>query len=87
MVNESLGWSYKIVDYIVFPMGFVFDDRYLYLSYGKNDKSGWVLKLEKEGLIASLRPVKTKVLGASRYHNITGEIERQSYQSHAPTGE
>jgi predicted GH43/DUF377 family glycosyl hydrolase len=29
MVNETLGWAYKVVDYIVFPMGFTVDDRYV----------------------------------------------------------
>jgi hypothetical protein len=31
MVNETLGWAYKVVDYIVFPMGFTVDDRYVVL--------------------------------------------------------
>lgn len=79
MVNETLGWAYKVVDYIVFPMGFTFDDRFLYLSYGKNDKTPWILKLEKEGLIASLKPVKTKIIGKSEYNPKTGEILGHSY--------
>lgn len=83
MVNETLGWAYKVVDYIVFPMGFVFDDQYLYLSYGKNDKSSWVLKFEKEGLLASLRPVKSRVLGTSVYDKLTGNIEKHTYKTAA----
>ena len=79
MMNESFGWAYKVVDYIVFPMGFIFDDRYLYLSFGKNDKSGWSVKFEKEGLIASLKPVRTRVLGKSEFIEDTGEIIRNTY--------
>jgi hypothetical protein len=111
MVNETLGWAYKVVDYIVFPMGFTVDDRYIvlfallcaeyaqtnysrarvpscishdrfiHLSYGKNDKSPWCLKLDREGLIASLKPVRTNVLGSSVYNEVTGEIQRHSYSA------
>lgn len=81
MVNETLGWAYKVVDYIVFPMGFTFDDRFLYVSYGKNDKTPWCLKLDKEGLIASLKPVRSKVLGSSVYDEVTGEIKPHSYSA------
>jgi hypothetical protein len=106
MVNETLGWAYKVVDYIVFPMGFTVDDRcvhflilmctgslvsavpfytaharFIHLSYGKNDKSPWCLKLDREGLIASLKPVRTNVLGSSVYNEVTGEIQRHSYSA------
>lgn len=80
MVNETLGWAYKVVDYIVFPMGFTIDDGFIYVSYGKNDKTPWCLKLDRGGLLASLKPVRTKVLGASRYNPVTGEIALHSYQ-------
>ena len=79
MVNETLGWAYKVVDYIIFPMGFTFDDRYLYLSYGKNDKTGWIVKFEKEGLIASLKPVRSTVIGTSAVDTNTGVIKSNSY--------
>ena len=66
MVNESWGWAYKVVDYIIFPMGFVFDDDYIHVSYGKNDKDGWVLTLNKTELLNSLVPVKYELIGASK---------------------
>jgi hypothetical protein len=80
MVNESYGWSYRITDYIVFPMGFVMDDKHIYVSYGKNDKSAWCLKLDRKGLLASLKPVNSTVMGISDYDYLTGEIKRHSFR-------
>lgn len=80
MVNDSLGWAYKVVDYIVFPMGFTFDKQHIHVSYGKNDKTGWMLKLDKEALINSLKPVRTHVIGTSTYNSNTGVIERNTFQ-------
>jgi len=78
-INESYGWAYKVIDYIVFPMGFIFDDDFIYVSYGKNDKDGWIVKLNRTGLISSLRAVQSKVVGSSRWNKDTGHIERHSY--------
>ncbi len=80
-VNVSLGWAYKVIDYITFPMGFVFDDDFIYLSYGKNDRDGWIAKFNKTGLLNSLKPVKTRVLGLSTFDNITGHIKKGSYRT------
>ena len=79
MVNESLGWTYKVVDYVVFPMGLVVDETHLYVSYGKNDKSSWVLKLDRRKFLAGLKPVRTRVVGQSQYDKSGGEIDRFSY--------
>ncbi len=45
--------------HVVFPSGFVFDDRYIWISYGRQDHEAWVVKLDAEGLIKSLIPVLT----------------------------
>ncbi|MFH1254759.1 MAG: hypothetical protein V1646_05015 [bacterium] len=43
---------------VVFPMGFVFDDDYIWISYGKQDFECWIVKLDKNKLLNSLVPVK-----------------------------
>jgi predicted GH43/DUF377 family glycosyl hydrolase len=51
-INETIGgWAYKYVDYINFPMGFTVSGSHIYVSYGRNDKDGWILKLDKAGLL------------------------------------
>lgn len=42
---------------VVFPGGFVFDDNYVWLTYGRQDHEVWVAKLDKAGLYGSLVPV------------------------------
>ncbi len=80
-VNATLGWAYKIVDFIVFPMGFAFDETTITVSYGKNDKDSWLLSLNRAGLLSSLVPVKTTVTGTSKYDPLSGAIERGTFQS------
>lgn len=80
-INESLGWAYKVIDYIVFPMGFVLDEQFIHLSYGKNDRDGWILKLNRSAFLASLRPVQSKVIGESEWDRVTGSITRKTYRS------
>lgn len=60
MNYERDGWPYKHVDFIVFPMGFIFDDDYIYVSYGKNDKESWILKLKRYEFLSSLLKVESK---------------------------
>ena len=79
-INESYGWAYRAVDYITFPMGFVIIEPFIYLSYGKNDRDGWILRLNKTGLIDSLKPVKTITLGVSDFDKDSGKIVRGSYR-------
>jgi predicted GH43/DUF377 family glycosyl hydrolase len=42
---------------VVFPMGFVFDDNYIWISYGKQDNECWIAKLDKKRLFRSLMPI------------------------------
>ncbi|MBP9841028.1 MAG: hypothetical protein KBC64_01215 [Simkaniaceae bacterium] len=41
----------------VFPGGFVFDDNFIWIVYGKQNHELWVVKLHKEKLLESLTPV------------------------------
>lgn len=63
-VDENIdGWSYRSVDFITFPMGFVHDDEFIYVSYGRNDRNGWIAKLNRTVLLKEhLVPVKTRVV-------------------------
>ena len=42
---------------VIFPGGFVFDDTYIWVVYGKQDYESWVVKIDKKGLLKSLTPV------------------------------
>lgn len=41
----------------VFPGGFVFDDEFIYIVYGKQNHELWVVLLDKKGLFKSLIPI------------------------------
>lgn len=60
--NFYHGESYKTWKplQVVFPAGFIFDDRYVWVVYGRQDHEIWVAKLDKLGLLRSLVPVATK---------------------------
>jgi len=45
--------------HVVFPRGFVMDDQYIWVSYGRQDFEMWVVKLDKKGLLNSLVPVSS----------------------------
>ncbi|MBS0585487.1 MAG: polysaccharide pyruvyl transferase family protein [Verrucomicrobia bacterium] len=47
---------------VVFPGGFVFDENYVWVAYGRQDNEVWVTKLDKKGLLASLVPTTPKNL-------------------------
>lgn len=42
---------------VVFPCGFVSSDKYIWVSYGRQDHEIWITKLDKEALFNSLIPV------------------------------
>jgi len=46
--------------HVVFPGGFVHNDKYFWVVYGKQDHELWVVKLDKEELLKSLVPVHTE---------------------------
>ncbi len=43
---------------VVFPGGYVFDEKYIWIAYGRQDHEIWIIKLDKKGLLESLVPVK-----------------------------
>ena len=70
MINETLKWAYKAVDYIIFPMSYIIKNDIIYLSYGKNDLSSWILKLDKNKLFENnLKKVKTHSTISMSYYN------------------
>lgn len=42
---------------VVFPCGFIYDDQYIWVSYGRQDHELWIAKLDREGFFQSLIPV------------------------------
>ncbi len=78
-VNETLGWAYKSVDYIQFPMGVVLDESYIYVSYGRNDRDGWIVKLNRTAFIADMKPVRHNVIAVSDIDN-EGRIVPNTYR-------
>ena len=48
----------------IFPCGYVADKQFIWVVYGRQDHESWVVKLDKEGLINSLKPVE--IVDASR---------------------
>jgi predicted GH43/DUF377 family glycosyl hydrolase len=45
----------------VFPRGHISDDRFLFVSYGRDDHECWIMKIDKKKLLQSLVPVSTGV--------------------------
>ena len=45
--NESFGWAFRSIDYIVFPMSLVEIRDNLYFSTGYNDKGTWIVIFDK----------------------------------------
>lgn len=44
---------------VVFPVGYIFDEKYIWLSYGRQDHEAWVVKINIAKLKNSLTPVHT----------------------------
>jgi predicted GH43/DUF377 family glycosyl hydrolase len=42
---------------VVFPGGFVFDENYIWVAYGRQDHEIWIVKLDKRQLLDQLKPV------------------------------
>lgn len=45
---------------VVFPGGYIFDEQYIWVAYGRQDHEIWVAKLDKNGLLKSLVPCSIK---------------------------
>lgn len=44
---------------VVFPAGFVFDEKHIYLFYGRQDHEIWMATIDRKELMKSLVPVET----------------------------
>jgi predicted GH43/DUF377 family glycosyl hydrolase len=42
---------------VVFPAGFVFDENYVWIAYGRQDHEVWIAKLHKKALLENLTPL------------------------------
>jgi predicted GH43/DUF377 family glycosyl hydrolase len=42
---------------VVFPCGFVFNDNYIWVTYGRQDHEVWLVKIDRKGLFASMIPI------------------------------
>lgn len=60
--NETGGWAFKNIDYIIFPMNFVVRNEQIIVSLGKNDRSGMLLLLDRVGLIDYMTPIQHEVV-------------------------
>jgi hypothetical protein len=70
-------------------MGFVLTDDEIFLSYGKNDRNGWILQLKKKEFLESLIPVTSIVLGESEMNEKRTDIVRRSFKyirTYSPNG-
>lgn len=45
---------------VVFPGGYLFDENYIWLAYGRQDHEVWIVKFDKAGLYNSLIPVRNE---------------------------
>ncbi|MBP9841027.1 MAG: hypothetical protein KBC64_01210 [Simkaniaceae bacterium] len=46
---------------VVFPGGIIFDEKHVWVVYGKQDYETWVVKMDKQGLMDSLVEVKNEI--------------------------
>jgi hypothetical protein len=69
IVKESFysgEWVKNNLDYVLFPVGIIKDksDKYLFISMGVQDKNGYVVKFEIEGLFKSLNIISNCTLNS-----------------------
>ncbi|MGK5595710.1 MAG: hypothetical protein ACSNEK_10200 [Parachlamydiaceae bacterium] len=43
---------------VVFPGGYIVDETFIWIAYGRQDHEVWIVKLDKQALLKSLVPVK-----------------------------
>jgi predicted GH43/DUF377 family glycosyl hydrolase len=46
---------------VIFPCGFIFDDSYIWITYGRQDHEIWISKLDRKKLFQSLTPVYSEI--------------------------
>ncbi len=61
-------------------MGLVIDDDYFYLSYGRNDRNSWIMKLKRKEFLSSLIPVESVLLGESQMNEDKTDVLRGTFR-------
>jgi hypothetical protein len=56
------GWTYKALDYVIFPMGLIVSNGTLVVSLGHNDKSSWIMLMNFTNFIDSLASVQSDMV-------------------------
>jgi predicted GH43/DUF377 family glycosyl hydrolase len=64
-IDQSQPWAYKGVDFVVFPMSYIFNDTHILVSVGTNDRDGCILTLNRKEFLDSLQPVDSLLVGDS----------------------
>jgi len=44
---------------VVFPCGYIFDENFIWITFGRQDNEMWMVKIDKQKLFESLVPVET----------------------------
>lgn len=57
IIGKGLYDNPLIYKRVIFPGGYVFDENYIWIAYGREDSEAWILKLDRKGLLNSLSPV------------------------------
>ncbi len=65
---------------VVFPMGYIMDEDYIWISYGRQDFEVWIAKIDKKGLYKSLVPCKSQGSVAIKKNDIDGSIYKDTTQ-------
>ena len=88
LINDTLEWAYKGVDFVIFPMGLIVNDTHITVSIGRNDRESWMMTLHRGPFLESLKKVDSKVIGDSTwvdgkplpgtYRNITRDSYHRS---------
>ncbi len=60
-------------------MGLVIDDDYFYVSYGRNDRNSWIMKLKRKEFLSFLIPVETVLLGQSKMNEDKTDVLRGTF--------
>eukprot|EP01036_Dinobryon_divergens_P022657 gene22658-30937_t len=77
LYDENNGWAFKAIDYIVFPIGLLVKGETCYVSMGRNDNSGWMVKMNVSGLVDSMVAVKSKTILNKFSRHISYELHAE----------
>jgi predicted GH43/DUF377 family glycosyl hydrolase len=67
LINDTLEWAYKGVDFVIFPMGLIVNETHITVSIGRNDRESWMMTLHRGPFLESLKKVDSKVIGDSTW--------------------